>query len=85
MANSLSPDILKEEVKALVAKIAEVDPAEVTDEADFVEDLGMDSMMALEILSLLEKQYNLKISESNLTKMSNLKQVLELLNKLVIS
>lgn len=47
---------LENELKEIVAKIVEVDPEKITPEARFVEDLGMDSMMALEILAAIEKR-----------------------------
>lgn len=74
---------LEKEVRALIAEIAEIEPEKITPEANFVEDLGMDSMMALEILGTLEKRYKLKIPEENLTKMTNFRQVLDILNKFI--
>lgn len=72
---------LEKELKALIAEIVEIEEDRITPDANFVEDLGMDSMMALEILAALEKKYKLKIPEENLTKMTNLKQVIEIVNK----
>ncbi len=69
---------LEKELRSLIAEIVEIEPEKVTPEASFVEDLGMDSMMALEILASIEKKYKLKIPEENLTKIVNLKQVIEL-------
>lgn len=67
------------ELRNIIAEITEVDPAKITPEASFVEDLEMDSMMALEILAAIEKKYKIQIPEQNLTKITNLKQTLELL------
>lgn len=74
---------LEGELRALIAGIVEIDPGKITSEASFVEDLGMDSMMALEILASVEKKYALKIPEDNLAKISSLKQVVELVKELV--
>ena len=74
-------EVLKKELKTLIAEIVEIEEEKITPEAHFVEDLGMDSMMALEILAALEKKYKLKIPEENLTKMTNLKQTIEIVNK----
>lgn len=73
--------IVTKELRKMVADILEINPEEVKPEANFVEDLGMDSMMALEILAMIEKKYKLKIPETELTKMSNLSQVIELVEK----
>lgn len=71
---------LESEIKAIVSEITEVEPEKITPEANFIEDLGMDSMMALEILASIEKKYKLKIPEENLMKITNLKQVTKLVN-----
>lgn len=69
------------ELRLLIAEILEIDPAKITPKANFVEDLGMDSMMALEILASIEKKYKLRIPEENLTKITNLNKVVELVDK----
>ncbi len=72
---------LENELRSLIAEIVEIDPEKITLEANFVEDLGMDSMMALEILASIEKKYKLRIPEENLTKITNLNKVVEIVNK----
>ena len=72
---------LENELKSIIAEIVEIDPEKITPEANFVEDLGMDSMMALEILASIEKKYKLRIPEENLTKITNLNKVIELVEK----
>ncbi len=72
---------LENELRALIAEIVEIEPDKITPEANFVEDLGMDSMMALEILASIEKKYKLRIPEENLIKITNLNKVMELVDK----
>ncbi len=74
-------ETLQKEIKTIISEILEIEEENITPEASFVEDLGMDSMMALEIMAAIEKKYKLKIPEENLTKMTNLKQVLEIIAK----
>lgn len=69
---------LEQELKGLIAEIMEVEPDEVTPEANFVENLGMDSMTALEIMASIEKKYRIRIPEDDLKKIVNLKQTVEL-------
>ena len=57
---------IESELRAIIAEIVEIEPEKITMEANFVEDLGMDSMMALEILASIEKRYKLRIPEDNL-------------------
>jgi len=59
---------LEKEIKKIVAEITEIEQEKITPEAKFIEDLGMDSMMALEILASLEKKYKIRIPEESLMK-----------------
>jgi len=72
---------IREQIRSMIAEIAEVDEDEVTGEKSFIEDLGFDSMMALEIFAKLEKQYKIKIPEEELTKLSNLDETVNLVVK----
>jgi len=74
---------LKEEVKSLICEIIEVEPEKLADEAKFVDDLGVDSLMALEILASLEKKYRVKIPEDKLMSLVNLKQTVELMEEVL--
>jgi len=74
----IDESILESEIRDLVAKITETDPEKITSGASFVEDLGMDSMMALEILAAIEKKYKIQIPEEKLGRISNLTEVMAL-------
>lgn len=52
---------LENEVRKLVADIIELPEDKISKDARFVEDLGMDSMMALEILASIEKKFKVQI------------------------
>lgn len=64
------------EIKGIIAEIIEKDPAEITPEAKFFEDLGVDSMMALEILAAIEKKYKISIPEEKLAQLTTLSQTI---------
>jgi len=76
------PDIdaqnLEQELREIIAKIVEIDPKEIGLNVNFVEDLGMDSMMALEILSSMEKKYKIQVPEEKLSRLRNLKDAIDL-------
>ncbi len=75
---SITDEVLVSEIKAIIAEITEIEPEKITPEAAFVEDLGMDSMMALEILAAIEKKYNIQIPEEKLMQLKNLKETTNL-------
>lgn len=68
-------DELKEKLRAMVAEVAEVD--EVPDGTPF-KDLGIDSMMAIEIISDIERTYKIKVPEDELTQIVDLDSVVAL-------
>ena len=47
---------LEGEIKSLIADIVEVEPAKIGLDTNLVEKLGIDSMMALEILAAVERR-----------------------------
>ncbi|MFF7749421.1 acyl carrier protein [Streptomyces sp. NPDC007971] len=69
----------KEELRAVVAQVLDVDVTEVTDDARFVDDLEVDSLMALEVVVILEKKYGIKLPESDLKQIVTLQSAYELL------
>jgi len=73
----------KSEIKKLVADIAEKTPEEITDDAKFSEDLGIDSMMALEIVASIEKKYKVIIPEAEIPNIRSLQNIYDLIGKLL--
>lgn len=69
----------KEELRALVADALELPVEEVTDDADFINDLAVDSLAALEIEIRLESKYGVKVGDFELTTISSLNRVHQLL------
>lgn len=68
-----------EDLRKTVADVFDMDEESVTDDADFVEDLGVDSLMALEVMVVLEKKYGVKMTESELRAVTSLKKTYALL------
>lgn len=77
-----NPDI-DQDIRELVAEILEMEPEEIEDGAHFVQDLGMDSMMALEILAGIEKKYRIAIPEEALPKFVNLKETVAIVRGII--
>ena len=74
---------LEQDIRDVVAEIIELDPHQINPDANLVEDLGMDSMMALEILAALERKYKIKIPEQELPQITTLNRAIELAKKYV--
>ncbi len=69
---------LKEELRELIAEIAEID--EVPDDVTF-KDLGIDSMMGVEIVAAIERKYQVKIEDAELAEISTLNASMALVQK----
>lgn len=82
MANISKVDLI-EDLRALVAEILESDSSEIDGDANFVKDLGMDSMMALEILAGIEKKYKIVIPEDALPKFTTLNATAEIVDNII--
>ncbi len=63
---------LKDQLREIIAEIAEID--EVPDMTPFAE-LGIDSMMAIEIVADVERTYKLTIPEDELNELTHLDAV----------
>ena len=71
---------LKEKLREIVAEAAEID--EVPDETPFAE-LGIDSMMALEIVAEVEREYKVTVPEEQLKQLTHFAKVHELFDAMI--
>ncbi|ANZ39748.1 polyketide-8 synthase acyl carrier protein [Lentzea guizhouensis] len=71
----------KDELRVIVADVLDVDADLVTDDAHFGDDLGADSLLALEVMVILEKRYEVKLAESELMELTSLQKVYDLLQQ----
>ncbi len=71
-------DDLKEKLRAIIAEVSEVD--EIPDAVPF-KDLGIDSMMAIEIVAEIERTFKLSVPEAELKRITNLDSVYELVRE----
>lgn len=74
---------VKAEVKVIVSQVAEIEADKIKEDALFAEDLGVDSMMALEIAASIEKKFKVVIPEDQIPNIRSLKNIYELLEKLM--
>ena len=65
-------DKLKDELRQIITEVTEVE--DIPEETPFA-DLGIDSMMAIEIVADVEKAYDVTIAEEELEELTNLKAV----------
>ena len=84
MAEGASSINVEKDIRAIVAEVLEEDePGKIDGAVHFVKDLGMDSMMALEILAAIEKKYRIVLPEDTLPKFTNLNQTVKIIKEVL--
>ena len=74
---------VEDDIRNLVAEILETEPTEIKFDAHFVKDLGMDSMMALEVLAGIEKKYRIVVPEEALPKFTSLNATVAIVKDII--
>ena len=83
MAKKLGFETVVKQVRKLISEIAEVEAAKLKDDATFTEDLGVDSMKALEIVAAVEKKFKVVIPEDKIPTIKTPKDVYNILQKIM--
>ncbi len=76
----LSAENLEKDITAIVAEVTELEESEIWEkrDADFFKDLEIDSLLALEILALIEKKFKVQIPEEKLVDITSLNATIEM-------
>lgn len=67
----------EEELREMVSEIIEVSPDKLAFEADFIDDLKVDSLKAIEIVAAFEKKYRKVIPEEDIPKIRSLGKLID--------
>jgi acyl carrier protein len=62
----MNPIQVKTELKGLVSQITRIHTSELSEEVRVREELGIDSLMAMEIVTACEKRFDIRIDEEQL-------------------
>ncbi len=76
-------DQLYLDIRKIVAGVLEQDESAISPESHFVDDLGADSMLSLEMLVAIEKKYKVKIPEDRLSSIAKMNDVVELAREFI--
>ncbi len=71
-----------EQVKAIMVDRLDVDGSKITEETNFIEDLGCDSLDTYELLQGLEESFNITISEDKANDLKTVGKVIEYVDSL---
>ncbi len=75
---------LFETIRAVIAERLNIDASQVTPEAKFVKDLGVDSLDIMELIMALEERFGIEISDEQAEKIVNVGDVMRYIEKQLI-
>ena len=67
---TMTSPVEKEHVREVVADALDVPTDTVTDDAAFVDELGIDSLLSLEVVVSLEREFGLKLAEDEMASLT---------------
>ncbi|HHU56613.1 MAG TPA: acyl carrier protein [Acholeplasmataceae bacterium] len=72
-----------EKIKAIIVNELGVDADQVTPEARLAEDLGADSLDAVELIMAIEEEFGIEVSDESAQKINQVKDIVEYVEKVV--
>jgi len=69
---------IRTEIKKLIARVTEREPDEIPDNAHYMEELGVDSLMAMEVMIAVDKKFKIDIPEEDFNKATNVNESVKL-------
>jgi acyl carrier protein len=79
---SKADDELIREIKSMVARVIKVPEDKITPDANLFTDLGVDSLLGVEIFAALDKKYGVEIPEERLRTVATINDIVNLVKDL---
>jgi acyl carrier protein len=73
---------IRAKIKEIIADVANLDAAEIGDQATFIEDLSLDSLSLLEIGVDVDYHFKLGVSDERLKEMRSVQDAVELVQQI---
>ncbi len=74
---------VQKKVKEVVAKVLKTDESAITDEANFIFDLGADSMQSLEMVAAFEETFDIELDEDKALEIQTIKDAVDFIHTYV--
>ena len=82
--NNIDQKVIEEKLKEICQKELGINPANIKSDSLLVEDLGIDSFGAIELVFALEEEFKIDIPEGDLKDAKSVKDILGYLNSRLI-
>ena len=68
----MNRDEILTRVKDVVSNVLKIDPSEITDDANFIFDLGADSMQSMELVAGFEEAFGIEMDQEKALEVQNI-------------
>jgi len=75
---------IRNKIKAAIAKISDIEAADIADTASFKDDLDLDSLVLLEISVEIEMQFGLEVNEEDLKQLQTVQDAVEFVQQALV-
>lgn len=79
----MTDDQLAKEIISLVSKVIKMPEEKIDVNANIFTDLGVDSLLGVEIFAALDKKYGLNVPEEKLEKINSLNDIISLVKEML--
>ena len=76
---------IRNKIKEAISNVSDIDIEDIGDDVSFQEDLGLDSLVLLEISVDIELQFGLEVSEEDLANLHTLQDAVELVQQSLVN
>lgn len=68
---------VRERIKKVISKVLKIDQSDIADDANFIFDLGADSMQSLELVAAFEEEFDIEMDEDKALEIQNVADAVE--------
>jgi len=72
---------LKQKVKEVIAHVLEIEIEEISDDANFIFDLGADSAQSLELVAGFEEEFDIEMDEDRALEVQNVSDAVDFISE----
>jgi len=77
-ATNANTEEIRAKIKEIISTVAGIDPAEIADNASFIDDLQLDSLSLLEVGVDVDYEYKLGVAEERLQELRTVQDTVDL-------
>lgn len=73
---------MKDKILEIISEECNINIYELDDDSSFIEDLGLDSIQLMELVMILEEEFEIEMDEDDITSIETIGDVIEYINNL---